>query len=118
MINPGFWLLSERLPASERLPLLLNDYPCTVNDLSATKQMKTRKRTANTTRKGCPLHLQKTPKAFEIKDFGKKIPPRQFYQNYRGDMVRVVGLKPTSLAVPNRAFYQLNYTRIFDFCPL
>ncbi len=30
-------------------------------------------------------------------------------------LVRVVGLKPTSLAVPNRAFYQLNYTRIFDF---
>ena len=27
----------------------------------------------------------------------------------------MVGLKPTSLAVPNRAFYQLNYTRIFDF---
>ena len=26
-------------------------------------------------------------------------------------MVRVVGLKPTSLAVPNHAFYQLNYTR-------
>ena len=31
------------------------------------------------------------------------------------NMVRVVGLKPTSLAVPNRAFYQLNYTRIFHF---
>ena len=30
-------------------------------------------------------------------------------------LVRVVGLKPTSLAVPNRAFYQLNYTRIFGF---
>ena len=30
-------------------------------------------------------------------------------------LVRVVGLKPTSLAVPNRAFYQLNYTRIFSF---
>lgn len=30
-------------------------------------------------------------------------------------LVRVVGLKPTSLAVPNRAFYQLNYTRIFNF---
>ena len=29
----------------------------------------------------------------------------------RGFLVRVVGLKPTSLAVPNRAFYQLNYTR-------
>ena len=33
----------------------------------------------------------------------------------RGFLVRVVGLKPTSLAVPNRAFYQLNYTRIFGF---
>ena len=33
------------------------------------------------------------------------------YQNGCAVMVRVVGLKPTSLAVPNRAFYQLNYTR-------
>lgn len=30
-------------------------------------------------------------------------------------LVGVVGLKPTSLAVPNRAFYQLNYTPIFIF---
>lgn len=27
-------------------------------------------------------------------------------------LVRVMGFKPTSLAVPNRAFYQLNYTRM------
>lgn len=47
--------------------------------------------------------LKKLEKAGEINDFTR------FF------LVRVVGLKPTSLAVPNRAFYQLNYTRIFDF---
>ena len=59
---------------------------------------------------GCPLYLWKTLKPFEIKGLGKKISPRQFYQNYRGDMVRVARLeraastsqmwRPTNWATP------------------
>ena len=40
MINPAFLCGVNDFRASERLPLQLNDYPCVVNDLSATKQVK------------------------------------------------------------------------------
>ena len=71
----------------------MNDYPCGVNDILAGKQVNKRKRVAFSMRSGHPLIHKKTLKPFEIEDFSKKIPPRQFYQNYRGDMVRVARLE-------------------------
>ena len=98
------------LPSAERFPPRMNDCPRWVNDLSAAKQVNKRKRAAFSMRIGCPLYLWKTLKPFEIKGLGKKISPRQFYQNYRGDMVRVARLeraastsqmwRPTNWATP------------------